>query len=190
MPLAGWLCGRIGSRPVTIGALLAAGSSLVLVSLAGDFAGLTAALVGFGAGFGGINVGANAQGVALERRYGRPILSSFHAAFSGGGLAGAGLGALAAAGGVEPRAHFTLVSLALGLVAIAAGRRLLPRAAGDRGTRTLARPPRKLLVLGAAAFFTLLAEGAAVDWSAVYLSASVAPPPASPRSATPPSRSR
>ena len=40
---------------------------------------------GFGAGFGAINVAANAQGLALERQYGRSIFSSFHAAFSAGG---------------------------------------------------------------------------------------------------------
>ena len=37
---------------------------------------------------------------------------------------------------------------------------------------TFARPPRAIVVLGAAAFCTMLAEGAAVDWSAVYLSRS------------------
>jgi len=44
----------------------------------------------------------NAQGVSVERRMRRPILSSLHAAFSFGGFAGAGLGALAAALHVAP----------------------------------------------------------------------------------------
>jgi MFS family permease len=174
MPLAGWLCERIGSRGVTVVALLAGAGSLFGASLADGLAGLAAALFGFGAGFGSINVAANAQGLALERLYRRPILSSFHAAFSSGGLAGAALGALAAGLGIGPRPHFAALALVLALFAFASRPRLLAREAdGSDRAVTLARPPRSLLVLGAAAFCTMLAEGAAADWSAVYLSHSV-----------------
>ena len=174
MPTAGRLSERIGSRRVTIAALLGGGVALFLTALAGGLFGLAAALFVFGAGFGAVNVAANAQGIALERLRGRSILSSFHAAFSFGGLAGAGLGALAAAGGIDPVEHFGATALAIGLAALAAGRRLLPPDADDREpTPIFVRPPRALLVLGAAAFFTLLAEGAAADWSAVYLSDSL-----------------
>src|SRR5438093_4988975 len=174
MPLAGWLCARIGSRGVTVVALLCGSTSLFLTSVAGGLGGLAAALFAFGAGFGAINVAANAQGLALERLYGRPILSSFHAAFSSGGLAGAGLGALAAGLGVEPRAQFAALALVLAVFTLAARPRLLARQADvSERTVTLVRPPRRLLLLGAAAFCTLLAEGAAADWSAVYLSRSL-----------------
>ena len=174
MPLAGWLCGRTGSRGVAVVGLLGGAASLLFASLAGNLAELSGALFGFGAGFGTINVAANAQGLALERRYGRPILSSFHAAFSSGGLAGAGLGALIAGLGVGPRAHFGALLLLLALLAAAAGPRLLAREADElERAAILVRPPRALLVLGAAAFCTMLAEGAAADWSAVYLSRSL-----------------
>jgi HAD superfamily hydrolase (TIGR01509 family) len=174
MPVAGRLSERIGSRPVTATALLGGGGALVLTGLSGGLATLGAALFVFGAGFGALNVAANAQGLALERLGGRSILSSFHAAFSFGGLAGAGLGALAAAAGIDPVEHFGATGLAVGLVALTAAPRLLPAEADDREpTPILARPQRSLLVLGAAAFFTLMAEGAAADWSAVYLSGSL-----------------
>jgi HAD superfamily hydrolase (TIGR01509 family) len=174
MPAAGRLSERIGSRPVTIAALLAGGVALFLTSLAGGLGALAAALFLFGAGFGGVNVAANAQGLALERLSGRSILSSFHAAFSFGGLAGAGFGALVAGRGVDPVEHFGATALAIGLAGLVAGRRLLPPDTDDREpTPILARPQRALIVLGAAAFFTLLAEGAAADWSAVYLSDSL-----------------
>jgi HAD superfamily hydrolase (TIGR01509 family) len=172
MPAAGWLCGRIGSRGVTVVSLLGGAGSLFLASLAGGLGELAAALFGFGAGFGSINVAANAQGLALERLYGRPILSSFHAAFSSGGLAGAALGALAAGVGIGPRAHFGTLALVLAVFGLVARPQLLPREADERAV-TLVRPPRILLVLGAAAFCTMLAEGAAADWSAVYLSRSL-----------------
>jgi HAD superfamily hydrolase (TIGR01509 family) len=174
MPLAGRLCERVGSRRITIAALLTGCGSLFLAALATDLAGLAGALFGFGAGFGAVNVAANAQGLALERLYGRSILSSFHAGFSSGGLAGAGLGALAAGAGLAPQAHFGALAVVLAAASLAGGRRLLPPEADDRGHRkTLARPPRALLVLGAAALCTMLAEGAAADWSAVYLSRSL-----------------
>jgi HAD superfamily hydrolase (TIGR01509 family) len=174
MPVAGWLTPRVGSRRVTVAALVVGSASLFLASLAVGLGGLAVALFGFGAGFGAMNVSANAQGLALERRYGRSIFSSFHAAFSAGALAGAGLGALAAALAIEPRANFGVAALVLVIVGLAAGRRLLPPEADDpRPSPIFVRPPRVLLVLGAAAYFTLLAEGAAADWSAVYLSDSV-----------------
>lgn len=174
MPFAGWLSERAGSRRVATTALVAASGSLVLTSLATGLAGVAVALFGFGAGFGAINVAANAQGIALERRYGRSILSSFHAAFSFGGLAGAGIGALAAGAGIAPRVHFAALAVTVTLAGLLAERRLLPPEADDSGPeRRLVRPPRALLILGAAAFCTLLAEGSAADWSAAYLSQSV-----------------
>jgi HAD superfamily hydrolase (TIGR01509 family) len=173
MPAAGWISDRVGSGRVTIAGLLVGAAAFFLASLAGGLPGLALALLVFGAGFGTLNVAGNAQGIALERLYGRSILSSFHAAFSSGGLAGAGLGAIAAGLDVAPREHFAVLALALVPVAVAGGRRLLPAAADDPApARVLARPPRALLILGVAAFFTLLAEGAAIDWSAVYLSGS------------------
>ena len=100
-------------------------------------------------------------------------LSSFHAAFSAGGLIGAAAGGLAAAGGVDPAAHFAAVAVALALVALTAAGRLLPRGNDGGNAVALVRPPRALVMLGVAAFFTLLAEGAAADWSAVYLHGSL-----------------
>src|SRR5204863_6708458 len=105
---------------------------------------------------------------------GRAILTTCHTAVSVGGLEGAGLGALVAGAGIGPRSHFATLALVLAAGALVARRRLLPPEADDLArTPILVRPPRTLLVLGAAAFCTMLAEGAAADWSAVYLSRSL-----------------
>ncbi len=172
MPIAGRLCDRAGSRIVLVVALLGTGAALLATSFATGLPPLAAALFAFGAGFGSINVAANAQGLALERVRERRILSSLHAAFSAGGLSGAGLGALAAAATIGPQLHFAIVSLVVAGLTVAATRSLLP---GERTAEDARRPfqiQRALLVLGAAAFCCMLAEGAAVDWSAVYLSRS------------------
>ena len=69
----------------------------------------------------------NAQGVSVERHMKRPILSSLHAAFSFGGFAGAGLGALAAALDVAPLPHFAAAALLFGVVGLIATGPLLAR---------------------------------------------------------------
>ena len=77
-------------------------------------------------------------------------------------------------GGVDPREHFGVLALVIVAGSLVAGRHLLPPHADDRRPRGSSSGRREaLLVLGAAAFFTLLAEGAAADWSAVYLSHSL-----------------
>ena len=73
--------------------------------------------------------------------------------------------------------HYAALALVLTVFALAGVRYLLPPEADDRVEErarrsAFARPPRAIVVLGAAAFCTMLAEGAAVDWSAVYLSRS------------------
>ena len=112
----------------------------------------------------------NVEGVAVERRRGRRVLSSMHAAFSFGGMTGAGLGGLAAAAGLDAEVHLAVVAGA------DAGRRGggghgAARAAPRRaeGPRRSCGPTARLALLGAVAFCVLLAEGSVTDWSAVYL---------------------
>ena len=127
---------------VTVAALFAVGASLVLVSLADDLAGSPRCSSSSGPGSAAINVAANAQGLALERRYGRPILSSFHAAFSAGALAGAGLGAMRGRPRRRRRARTSACSLSRSSSSCwSSGRRLLPPGGGRRRARRIARPP-------------------------------------------------
>ncbi|HEY7928015.1 MAG TPA: MFS transporter [Candidatus Dormibacteraeota bacterium] len=173
MPFAGRLCERAGSRRVVIASLAVEGLSLFGAATAGGFVWLCLALLGFGASFGSINVAVNAQGIALERLYGRTILSSFHAAFSMGGLVGAGVGALAAGLHVTPRVHLGVLAVLATVTGLVLGRGLLAPTTDDAAPRRrMLWPPRPLLLLGAAAFCSLLAEGSAADWSAPYLSQS------------------
>jgi MFS family permease len=174
MPIAGRLCERVGSAHVTVAALVGGGVCLFGASSAGGLVSVAVGLLGFGAGFGSVNVAANAQGIALERRWGRTILSSFHAAFSVGGLTGSVVGAIAARWGLTPRAHIGAIVILVVVLALALRGKLLPAVAGEvRARRTMGRAPRVLLLLGAAAFCTLLAEGAVADWSATFLAHSV-----------------
>lgn len=175
MTATGALVSRFGSAPVMRAAAILYCAALNLPALAPNPALLVAFLALFGAANGALDVSMNAQSVALEKRYRRPIMSSFHAMFSVGGLVGAAVGGAVASLGVGPKTHLLGASLCLGAISAIALPHLLPRSAdggadtGHAGT-ALVRPSRALIGLGVISFCVLLGEGAIADWSAVYLS--------------------
>ncbi|MCB2406347.1 MFS transporter [Hymenobacter lucidus] len=175
MPLASWLMPRLGSRRLTtIGAVLFCVfiPGLALLHSVGQ---LMALFLVLGAATGLLDVAMNAQAIQVEQQRRQPIMSSFHAAFSLGGMLGAGAGALAAHMSVDFANHllsFSLVSLAL--VAVAAFQ-LLPVGTPEAEITPQAAQPgfqwpsRLVLGLGVVAFCSMLAEGAMADWSTIYL---------------------
>ncbi len=171
MPLAGVLMVRHGSRVVTRVTLVLFCAVLPLPALARSLPALLAALVLLGVGNGALDVAMNGQAVAVEQRYGRPLLAGFHGIWSLGALSGALTGGVAAAAGLAPLPHLVLAAALLLAVGAAATRWLLPAVADrvERPSLRLARPSRVLALLSAIAFCGLLCEGAAYDWSAVYL---------------------
>jgi hypothetical protein len=169
MPLVGRLLPGRSSRTfcrVAVGALMAA---IVLPATARNVPALAAALLVVGVANSTLDLVMNAQGVSIERHLNRPILSSLHAAFSFGGFAGAGLGALGAVLHVAPLAHLTFAALLFGIPGLIATGPLLARDEDVDAHAPMLRwrrvPPR-LALLGAACFFCLMAEGGASDWSA------------------------
>ncbi len=96
MMLTGRLCRRFGSHPVTVACAVLLSLGVALPPLTHSALALGAVLLVFGAAFGGINVAFNSAAVDLVAALGRPVMPSFHAAFSLGGMLGAGLGSLVA----------------------------------------------------------------------------------------------
>jgi MFS family permease len=170
-PLAGWLVTRYGSRRVSATSGIAFCTVLVLPALAGNALTLGAVLFLYGATAAAMDVSMNAHGVEVEKSMGRPTMSRFHGMFSLGGMAGAGIGALAAARDVRPVAHFVTAAL-LCLVAVILVRPMLLKARGELGPAAHRLPlraiPRVLFALSAIGFCILLSEGAMADWTAVY----------------------
>ena len=174
LPVAGWLSARLGSRRVTRVALLGVALSLPLLALAPSLFTFALAFAFFGGVQSGLDVAMNAHGVAVEERYARPIFSSFHASWSLGGLAGAFTGAAAAGLGVSPLAQFSAAAIVIAAIFAWSAGGLLPRDVDATPTGAIfGRPSGALVALAALAFAALLAEGAAGDWSAVYLDDSV-----------------
>lgn len=170
MPLSGLLINRLGSRVVILGAVLLHSVMLPALALAGSAVALGVFLFVFGCGIGAVDVAMNAQAVVIEQRAGRPIMSFFHGLFSVGGIVGAlGVSLLLEAGLSLVFCACVIAVGAVGLV-IFQYPRLLPRSADHRieGTRWTF-PPASVVFLGALCFVAFLAEGAILDWSAVYL---------------------
>lgn len=170
MTATGWLIARFGSQAVTTIAALGVCGLLPLLPMAPSMGLLFLALLCFGAAYGTMDVSMNAQAVAVEERYGRPIMSSFHGVFSLGGLLGAAMAGLLAGAGLAPAPHLLAVGVVLALVVLTATRGLIPAAGEQRDEGPpFALPTGPLLGLGAISFGVLLAEGAVADWSAIYL---------------------
>lgn len=163
MLLAGGIVGRVGSARVMRGATWAFAVALPLPALAPSVTTLAGAILLFGLVNGTSDVAMNAQATEVERRRGQPIMSSFHAGFSVGGLAGAACASV-----------FGLVLSAIPIAALALVATLLggvpdsPRPAGERAPR-LALPGRSMIGLCLLAGTCMVTEGAVADWSGIYI---------------------
>ncbi|HEX6501078.1 MAG TPA: MFS transporter [Micromonosporaceae bacterium] len=169
MPLAGRLVHRYRSRTVLRALMAAWCAALALPALAPNLALLWIALLVYGATAGMADVAMNAEGVVVEQRYGRSIMSGLHGMWSVGALVGSGIGALFAHAGTDARLHLGIsaaVLLALGWVA---GTDLLDVRLPGTGALTFALPSRGVLLIGLVGFCAVFAESASADWCAVYL---------------------
>ncbi len=186
MPLAGRLTDRFGSaRLIWPAGLTVAVLPLALWS-AQSLAAVTGSVLAFGIAGGFLNVALNAQAVRVERGYGRPLMASFHASYSLGGLAGAALGGLLALRQASLVSGLDSIAAGCVIAAIMAGRRLLPKPARARsgparpgrggGRPAPASSPRWLLQLGLLALCCVITEGAVASWSGVYLRDMLATP--------------
>lgn len=177
MPLIGRLCVRYGSRRVTVASLAVLSFAVVLPPHTHSVATLGAALLLFGAGYGAANVAMNSAAVDLVAELRRPVMPSFHAGYSLGGLLGAAVGGLLA--GSLTASWALALSGALGaVVTVAAGATLLrarsttpvtaaPSSASPVGKVAHAR--LLVLLLGLTALFTAYGEGALADWATLHL---------------------
>ncbi|WP_406339026.1 MFS transporter [Streptomyces sp. NBC_00649] len=171
MPLAGWVSHRFGARTALRGLLALWTLALILPSLAPDLAVLCVALFAYGASAGMSDVAMNALGVEVENRLDRSIMSSLHGMWSVGALIGSAAGTLAAHLGSDARLHHLLAAAtltAVGFIACGGVLDLHPTEDEEPPPR-FALPPRSALLIGAVGFCAVFAEGASLDWSAVYL---------------------
>lgn len=183
MMLTGRLCRRYGSHVVTVccGTLLAL--SIALPARTHSVVALGLVLLLFGAAYGAANVAMNSVAVDLVSALRRPVMPSFHAAFSLGGMAGAGLGGLVA-GSLSPATHLLALAGTGLLVTAVTGPVLLRNrpargtSAAERDTERVPEHPRRMsgrtrrivILFGVIALCTAYGEGALAEWGALHLS--------------------
>lgn len=162
---------RVGSACVLRVAAPLYAVSVALVACAPTFGLVMLEVAMFGVAFGAVEVSAKAQGSAVERAYGRPLLSGMHA----GWPVGAGVGGLSAALCAHLGVSYATclggaAVLALPLT-VALGRTLLdaPPAAPSVQPRTRGRVRPVVYLFGLVAFAALVLEGAVTDWTGVLL---------------------
>jgi MFS family permease len=174
MPLAGRVIARFGSRLIIYIAsavyILATGA----LSFVGSFWPLVFIAAAFGAAKGAFDVSVNAQGVWVERKVGKPIVSSFQGFWSIGGLLGATLSSYALRHGSGTHANFSRTAIVMLVSALAASPFLLNGDTHEAASkRPFQLPDKAILRLAGIAFLGLFAEGAMADWGGVYLKTSV-----------------
>ena len=170
MPMAGALASRYGCRRV-----LSAGTILLclaqpMLATVSSIPLLIAALFLFGAGLGTVDSTVNLQAVIVERASGKTMMSGFHGLFSLGGIVGAaGVSGLLGLG-FSPLQATLVVIVIMALALLKAGPHWLPYGSESSGP-PFAIPHGVVLFIGCLCFIVFLAEGAVLDWSAVFLSA-------------------
>ncbi|KPC64315.1 MFS transporter [Streptomyces chattanoogensis] len=180
MQTAGRLTDRLGARIVVPATGVLCSAALALPGLPRDPWTLAGALLAFGFCNGCLDVSMNAHAVHVEKAYGRPVMSAFHATFSVGGVLASLVGAATASAGLSPAAGMVAMG-ALGIViALASARALLPAAPTAADTDPVEEAERapaaehrstggRVWLLAALALMVMLCEGAANDWSALHL---------------------
>lgn len=169
MPVTGGLTARFGCRIVFSTAVVILGVVLPVLVLADTWLILGPALAIFGACIGTMDVAMNIQAVMVEKHSGRNLMSGFHGLFSVGGVLGAGGVALLLGMGI-PVVTCTIIASAAILVMLAgAWGGLLSY--GDEGepSALFVWPRGLVLLIAAMCFVAFLAEGAVLDWSALFL---------------------
>ncbi|WP_194817591.1 MFS transporter [Nocardia sp. XZ_19_385] len=187
MRIAGPLADRFGSRTLVGAAAAITAATVIGPGLATGPVALAIALACFGFGNGALDVSMNTQAVHVERAYGRPIMSAFHALFSAGGFLGSVLGAAAQRADWDVRLTLGVAAVAcLALTAalvplllrdtssttpevVADGRPAPQDEAEPTGWSRVPERTRKVMALALIAFVLLLCEGAAADWSALQV---------------------
>jgi MFS family permease len=174
----GRLTDRYGSTRVMVPAAFGEGALLVPPAYMSNLLWLAVALFVFGLVHGTLNIAMNANAAEVQRAWGGPIMSSFHAVYSIGGFLGAIAGSLFARGGISVGGTLLCVGAVVVVLAAWSARwALVVRPAATSSPAAQPTEPRSasparpyaLLFLGVLALSALVSEGAAADWSAVYL---------------------
>ncbi|WP_137136806.1 MFS transporter [Rhizobium sp. FKY42] len=170
MPVAGMQIARFGSAWVTRITAVLVVPTLLLLTAVGSVWTAAVAIFLFGGLIGAMDVAMNANAVATEKHMRRSIMSSCHAFWSLGGLIGAGTGGiLIANAGAYGHAVIATFAAAV-MVAVAWPMMLADKPHAEEAKEKILLPMTPLpWLIGLVALFSMIPEGAVLDWGALYL---------------------
>jgi MFS family permease len=183
LPSAGRIAGRLGaSRTIQLGMGFGVVGLVVIAASVDLFESRWVMAVGLyllGMGVGVWDVAMNLEGAAVERLLGKTVMPHVHAAFSGGTVLSALVGAAMSWASVPLLVHFAVAIVASLVLGVWALRSFLPREvevseAGDKDAAASAGTspgsawlePRTLMI-GLVVLAAAFTEGTANDWIAV-----------------------
>jgi MFS family permease len=178
LPSTGRVIERIGAGATVRAGVLADTVGLSTAALGAALGSLPLAAAGLfvhGVGIGVWDVAMNVEAAEVERRMRRTVMPRFHAGWSAGSLAGAGVGVVVLALGAPMLAHLLVVAALVAVVAVRGARGFLPaepehreELESARGAGSVWRDPRTLAI-GLMVMCFAMVEGTANDWLALGL---------------------
>lgn len=176
--LSGRAIHRFGSRPVMYFSAVIVPTGVTLMGVSPNAWILVLGLFVMGFGYAALDIGGNAQAVAIEKHLSKRYITSFHGMWSIGTLTATLLGA-SVVYLLTPAQNLVSVALVGMLIFFFATSRLLPKTLdehkGDGEVETKSSIPWfgviaiPLWIMGVGASASFIAEGAAADWGALLL---------------------
>ncbi|MFS8099467.1 MFS transporter [Lentzea alba] len=172
-PLAARICAVHGSRGVLIASSIISPLLLPVLALSQSPVQFGLTLIALGASVAAMDVSMNVAAVVVVRDLRRPLMPQFHAGFSFGGLVGSLGSAAAAQAQWEPMKHFIAAAI-VGLIITALIAKKIPGGVGERHREEVTERSNVLKspvlwLLASVALCSAIAEGAAADWSALFM---------------------
>lgn len=169
MPFSGRLVTKYGSKQMLTIALPLYAFAMTNMGWVAEKWQLALVLYFFGLCGNLSNISVNTQAIAVEGLYKKPIMASFHGAWSLAGFTGAAIGTLFVSQHIVPYIHFCCIAVLVWIIAFFSHKHLYPvKAAMSAKKSFFSKPDNSLAILGLIAFCCMAAEGAMFDWSGVY----------------------
>ena len=176
LPLSGFLVNRYGAKKVIYVSGLLMAFALLAISLLVNVWLTGVMLMIFGGCTITIDVAANVNGIAIERKTGRFFMSSFHGGYSLGTLIGAGTMSVLFTLGLIPKwaviicMVVTIIALVLGCKDLLPKEELEPDTPVEKPRKGKLYIPPMVVVVGLLCLVMYASEGAVMGWSAIFVS--------------------
>lgn len=173
MTISGLLVSKIGSKKILLSMLPFYTLVLIPIALVTNEYLFILVMLLYGVFANFMNISINTQGVNVETLYSKPIMSSFHGAWSIAGFTGSLIGLLMINLNFSTFQHFIIISGVLAVLIFTNYRYLtldVKKHVSDeeRTEKRKHKPEKFLFILGVVAFCGMVTEGTMFDWSGLY----------------------